>query len=743
MSNATQVFNTIAQGRGGSAPVRPWFNISASADEHTILIHDQIGKDWWTDDGIASKEFSEALQKVPAGRKIKVRINSGGGSVHDGLAIYTALAERRKDVTVIVDGAAASIASVIALAGSKTVMHKGTLMMVHNPWSRVTGDEHTMRKAADMLRIHGDAIANVYVERTKKPKAEILALMDAETWMTGETAVSLGFATDATDDVVSNSISHEILNAAPEAVRVAVLNASRARSVSGVNDNPIMNRDQLLALLKRHGVNVPENATDAQLQALLDSTLARASAGTGTPAAGSTNTPQAATQPPAQPAPTPAAPAAATDPTIVQMQAQLDTLRRERDTERTGRIGREVDALVADNRIPGNSREEWVRRATTDETVLNALRSLPQNTPGTSPVHSIRITAEDPTIICNELAQIRTRVSAGDRFNPNTARGNGLVFANEYRRNRDRIFPLIQNTNTIATELKRQVLFQEAIEGFAIALLPLNAFSTVLGGVTLEGTNKVNVPFIDLVGVASVAFNGTYAMADTTTASREVNVDQRLVQAFSYTSDELRRQPALNILTHIKKRVERLGYDVVQSVLGKVTAASFGAASFTGAAASFDSDDIADLAGVCSTANWGNMRSLILSVTYHTSLLKDSTIKSALGYGGVEGVRDGRPPRVNGFDIYEANFIPANGENLVGMAANPAGLLFVNAPITPTPDVLQNLSQYEAIVDPATGATFEFRRWGSPDTDTTKQVIECNFGSAYGNAAAIKRLVSA
>lgn len=552
--------------------------------------------------------------------------------------------------------------------------------------------------------------------------------------MTGETAVAMGFATDASDDDVSASISPAVLNAAPEAIRVAAQStASRSRSASG-DPATIMNRNQIIALLKKHGVQVDDNATDSALAALLETTLARAT----TPAASAT-TPQAATQAPAQPAP---APAAATDPAIVQMQAQLDTLRRERDAERNNRIGREVDALVADNRIPANTRDEWVRRAAADETVLNSLRAMPQNLPGTSPVNSVRITAEDPHVILGELATIRSRVSASDRFNPHTARSAGAAFAAEFHRHRERIMPVL-NTNTIATELKRQVILQEAIEGFAIALLPLNAFSTVLGGITLEGTNKVNVPFVDIVGTSSTSFSSSYAMGDTATAAREVNVDQRLYQSFSWTSDELRRQPALNILTHVKKRVERLGYDVVQSVLGKVTAATFGSASFTGAASSFDSDDIADLAGVCSTANWGNMRSLILSVTYHTALLKDTSIKSALGYGGTEGIRSGRPPRINGFDIYEANFIPANGENLVGMAANPAGLLFVNAPITPTPEVLQNLSQYEAIVDPATGATFEFRRWGSPDSDTTKQVIECNFGSAYGNAAAIKRLVSA
>lgn len=735
MNQHTTAFNTIAHAKGGTDSRRPWFSVQAAADEHTILIHDRIGTDWWTGDGIASKDFGVEFAKIPAGRKIKLRINSNGGSVHDGLAIHNIVAERRQDVTVIVDGVAASIASVIALAGHQTIMPRGSLMMIHNPWSRVTGDEHALRKAADMLKTHGEAIANVYEQRAKKSRAEILAAMDAETWMTGDAAVQWGFATDVTSDDVSASISPEVLNAAPEAIRVAVQStASRSRSASGDPAN-IMNRNQIIALLKKHGVQVDDNATDSALAALLETTLARA---TAAPAASAI--PQAAAQAPAQPAAQ--TPAAATDPTIVQMQAQLDTLRRERDAERTNRIGREVDALIANNQIPANTREDWVKRATADETVLNSLRALPQSLPGTTPAHSIRITAEDPNVIIGELASIRSRVSNADRFNPHAARSAGVVFANEFRRHRDRIMPVL-NTNTIATELKRQVILQEAIEGFAYALLPLNAFSTVLGGITLEGTNKVEVPFVDVVGTASTSFSSSYTMGDTATDKREVNVNQRLYQAFSWTSDELRRQPALNILTHVKKRVERLGYDVVQSVLGNVTAANFGSASFTGAASGFDSDDIADLAGVCSAANWGNMRSLILSVTYHTALLKDTSIKSALGYGGTEGIRTGRPPRINGFDIYEANFIPSNSENLVGMAANPAGLLFVNAPIAPTPEVLQNLSQYEAVVDPATGATIEFRRWGSPDSDTTKQVIECNFGSAYGNAAAIKRLVSA
>ena len=738
MKTAFQSFAAAATTR--ATPGRPWFTISAAADSHTVLIHDQIGKDWWTDDGIASKDFAVEFAKIPAGRKINVRINSNGGSVHDGLAIHNILAERRKDVTVTVDGVAASIASVIALAGHQTIMPRGSLMMIHNPWSRVTGDEHALRKAADMLKTHGEAIANVYEQRTKKSRAEILAAMDAETWMTGDAAVQWGFATAVSDEDVSASISPEILNAAPEAVRVAVQNASRARSVSGANDNRIMNRDQLLALLKRHGVNVPENATDAQLQALLDSTLARASAGSGTPAAGAnpTQNQAAAAQPTA--AAQPAAPAVSAD--VIQLQAVVATLQRENAEARRREVAAQVDDCIRQNRVPLAQRETWITRAVADPAVLADLRAMPAVTPGASPVN-LSITAEDPNVIVAELGRIRTRVSESNRFSPAAQRQLGIAFASEYTRHRERLLPVL-NTNTVDTQLKRQAIMQEVIRAFATRLLPLNAFSTVLGGVVLEGTDVVEVPFIALHGTASTDFSSSYTMGDSASDNRPVTVDKRKYQALSWTSSELRRQPFLLMREHLAQRVAKLGVDVFSNVLSVVTSANYSTAAFTGADSGFDKLDVLTIRKVCQQANWPDMgRSLILNGAYDAALLGDTGISSADLYGGSEAIREGRIPRIYGFDYYTTEAVPANSENLVGMAVHKSAILFANAPITPTDEVMQQLSQYEVIVDPVTGATFEFRRWGSPDSDATKQVVECNYGFAKGDGAALKRITSA
>lgn len=738
-------FAAIATARNPQPAARRWFTISAEADSHTILIHQQIGKDWWSDDGLASGEFAQELGRIPKGRKITVRINSPGGSVHDGLAIYNLLKERRADVTVKVDGVAASIASVIACAGSTVIMPRNALFMIHNPWSRITGDEHAMRKAADMLAVHGDSIAIVYQERTGKPKDEILTAMDAETWMTGETAKAWGFASDITEEDAAQNIAPEIFSAAPEAVRVAAQSASRTRPDNGKTE-PIMNRQQIIALLKKHGITVDDNATDAQLQALLDTTLARASAAAAGPASNQTPTPA--------PAPAPA-PAAATTPTpaaspapadnLVSLQAEVAAMRRERDTERRTRIERDVDACISENRIPANQRASWLTRAIADESVINDLRSMPVRFPGADPVNSVRVTSEDPNVIMTHLAGIRSRVSESDRFNPASARERGLAFASELNRHRARLADVFA-ANTIPTELKRQLILQDVMTAFAFPLLPLRAFATVFGGVTLQGTNKVNVPFIDLDSVASTDWNAAngYVPGDTTSDFREINVNKRKYKGIQFTSDELARQPYLLVADHMRQKVDKLAYDVVMDVLSVVTNANYGAAGFVGASAGFDSNDVVDLRGVCNTAKWPEMgRSLILNSEYDTALFKDSAIKSSEAFGGSEAIREGRIPKIAGFDYYMSIAIPANAEQLVGMAVFKSAILFANAPITPTPDVLQNLSRYEAIVDPITGATMEFRQWGSADYDRSTQVVECNYGYSKGNGSALKRLTIA
>lgn len=163
-------------------------------DGSEIFLYDEIG--FW---GVTAADFVRDLRSMDPG-PISLRINSPGGSVFDGVAIMQAL-EERGDVTVHVDGLAASMASGIAMAGDEIIIGKSAFMMIHDPWSFVIGDAQDMRAEAELLDQIGDTLAANYAGRADRTVADVRDLMRAETWMNGEEAVDMGFAdTLAGDD---------------------------------------------------------------------------------------------------------------------------------------------------------------------------------------------------------------------------------------------------------------------------------------------------------------------------------------------------------------------------------------------------------------------------------------------------------------------------------------------------------------------------------------------------------------
>jgi len=171
------------------------YRIEAKADDRAeILIYDEIGADPWTGTGIGADDFVRELRAIKA-PKIDVRINSVGGSVFDGNAIYNALARHPAHVDVYIDGIAASIASVIAMAGDKIYIASNAYIMIHNPYGRVEwGDASDMRKMADTLDMIRGSLIGTYARRTGQPAEQIGAWMDEERWFNAEEAVEFGFA---------------------------------------------------------------------------------------------------------------------------------------------------------------------------------------------------------------------------------------------------------------------------------------------------------------------------------------------------------------------------------------------------------------------------------------------------------------------------------------------------------------------------------------------------------------------
>lgn len=172
---------------------RPWYSIKADAGDGTaeIWIYERIGSDFFGD-GIAAKDFVRDLSAITAD-KIALHVNSPGGAVFDGQAIYTALRNHPAEITTYIDGLAASIASVIALAGDRVVMAGNALYMIHDPAGWADGTATELRKYADLLDTVGETLIGVYADRTGKPREEIAAAMTAETWYSAADALEFGF----------------------------------------------------------------------------------------------------------------------------------------------------------------------------------------------------------------------------------------------------------------------------------------------------------------------------------------------------------------------------------------------------------------------------------------------------------------------------------------------------------------------------------------------------------------------
>jgi ATP-dependent protease ClpP protease subunit len=158
-----------------------------------ILIYSDIGESWFSE-GLTAKAFLKELRALGDLATIDVRINSNGGSVFDGLAIYNGLKAHKARKTVHIDGIAASIASVIAMAGDEIRMGEGAFIMVHSPYTLAAGNAEELRETADLLESIEAQLVGIYAARTGLSAEAIGQMLAAETWLNAEDAARMGFA---------------------------------------------------------------------------------------------------------------------------------------------------------------------------------------------------------------------------------------------------------------------------------------------------------------------------------------------------------------------------------------------------------------------------------------------------------------------------------------------------------------------------------------------------------------------
>jgi ATP-dependent protease ClpP protease subunit len=157
-----------------------------------IDVFDDIGGGGWFDEGVTAKSFAAQMAKVKG--PLDVHINSGGGEVHDGVAIGNAIRNHKGFKRTVVDGIAASIASVIFQAGDERVVEPGAMVMIHDASTLCWGDEAEMQKTAEVLGKNSDNIAQIYADRAGGTAQQWRETMRAETWYTADEAVAAGLA---------------------------------------------------------------------------------------------------------------------------------------------------------------------------------------------------------------------------------------------------------------------------------------------------------------------------------------------------------------------------------------------------------------------------------------------------------------------------------------------------------------------------------------------------------------------
>ncbi len=350
-----------------------------------LYLYDPIDS-WGGSWGVSAKEFAVALALLPEDTtEIRLHINSPGGEVWDAMAIVNQLRRHDARVVAVVDGIAASAASVIAATADECVMGLGAQLMIHDAWNIAIGDEAAMLAEAARLNKDSNSIAAIYAAKAGGKAEDWRALMRETTWYTAQEAVNAGLADRTTDDVPTDAKAvlatqnaraflslqqHAAAAALPAAATAAHMPPSSSEPVETNPQKGVTMGDILKSgLHNRLGIQTPiDTMTDEQLLAAVDEVLAEQ----------------------AEQAPTAQAP----EGTVLIDTEQLEALRADaaagrqaRDEQVRAHRAQIVDAAVADGRIAPARREHWLDALNADEE--GAMATLESLAKGLIPMESI------------------------------------------------------------------------------------------------------------------------------------------------------------------------------------------------------------------------------------------------------------------------------------------------------------------------------------------------------------------
>lgn len=175
--------------------IKRYYSLETEGEKADLYIYGDITSWPWLESDVSAYLLSKKLEELKDVSEIHVYINSYGGEVAEGLAIYNALKRHKARVVTYCDGFACSISSVIFMAGDERVMSNTSTLMIHNAWSRVSGDANDFRKEADDLEKITQLSVNAYMSQVNVSEEKLKTMMDEETWLMPQEALEYGFAT--------------------------------------------------------------------------------------------------------------------------------------------------------------------------------------------------------------------------------------------------------------------------------------------------------------------------------------------------------------------------------------------------------------------------------------------------------------------------------------------------------------------------------------------------------------------
>jgi len=701
--------------------VTNWLSYSprASANDPAVLqIFDQIGEDWFGGSGISAKAFSDALQSVGPGPLV-VEINSPGGNVWDGLAIYNMLRGRQAPVTTRVVGIAASIASVIALAGDSIEMADASLFMIHDPSGMVAGTSEDMRKMANALDQHAEILAGIYTKRTGKTSAQIRAAMTAETWFTAQEAIQFGLADKTTEQLAMAACWHPraVSPKAPQAVRDAinkgiaqfnagygadVITGETISKVQPIANGEIPDDDLVEEIVDWWGDNeafldAPENSTKN-----VETNLYGGAAGRDWFRALYIQTQQ--TEEPSDKLSTASTPAAEDGATTAPTSQQTPHNMTESNTvvaaASSAPSALDIDAIVA----------KAVAAAFSAKAFTAA--------PAPEPVAPVRIEN-----LGNALLEKHKGFQAGnDR--------RKFLVANHSELLRQSAIHAPQNANTFASGLVVDYLADAVITVAATRLALVSAFSRNVGLDNLRPRASVQVKKYTTGTAAQTNPTSWETNNDSTLAATAVTVNQ-ISKNFTVTQQELNQGFMLSDLA--AGSADLFAYGISDVLTALMTVANYGTAITIGTAANFDTSD---LPAILAAAKNYRSKNLILDGG-HIARLQFSAATSTFPDSRLEMLANGR----FGFDVIAENNRWTSAEaNTAGFVCGPDAIAIASG--LPVGMIAGEFLEQRAVTT-ANGLSCLLSVWYSRATRSHMASYDIMFGAAAADTTQAEVLITA